>query len=228
MKRHSPISRHTRRLLLDLTMRVEWQSMIDIGCGIGCLLELLSKMKPDVHIAGVDISRKAVEIASKRLPKGSFYVLDIEKEVPPGKYDLAVCSEVLEHLDNDYIALKNIHGICSYLAVSVPGGPLTQEGKRIGHKRHYGKEALLATMRQAGFDIIYIREWGFPFSYPLYTWIRGNISDQFKTGHYGLVKRGISTLLYYLFTLNVFNKGNKIFALAVNTNLISTAKNSQA
>ncbi len=56
--------------------------------------------------------------------------------------DFAVCSEVLEHLDDPVLFLKNSAALMSpgcKLIVTVPGGPMSAFDKHIGHRRHFSK-----------------------------------------------------------------------------------------
>ncbi len=43
------------------------QSVLDIGCGTGALLEALEKQYPDITLAGVDPTRKMLDVAGERL-----------------------------------------------------------------------------------------------------------------------------------------------------------------
>ena len=77
MKVYSPVARHTRRLIKSRLNRIEYGSLIDIGCGSGELLKELS-LSPDVYLSGVDFSPTAIDQISKQI-EGSFAVVDIQK-----------------------------------------------------------------------------------------------------------------------------------------------------
>ena len=99
MKAYSPVARHTRRLILRALDRIPHDSLIDIGCGIGSLLQGLVDLDRPVRYAGVDFSEKAVRIAAGRL-NAQFTRLDVESEWLDETFDIGVCSEVLEHLED--------------------------------------------------------------------------------------------------------------------------------
>ncbi len=76
--------------------------ILDIGCGGGILSEPLAIMGGDV--TGIDTSKKAINIAKSHGKKNKLKIkylnteltdLNIEK-----KFDMILCMEVLEHIDN--------------------------------------------------------------------------------------------------------------------------------
>jgi len=63
----------------------------DVGCGRGWLTQLLSRFG---EVTGFD---RSVTEAKKRYPSINFVECDI-LEIPPDDFDVAVCSEVIEHV----------------------------------------------------------------------------------------------------------------------------------
>src|SRR5215510_13772119 len=63
MKTYGPFSRHVRRLLKDIIRPLKIESVLDIGCGQGSLLQELSVEFSSIKPHGVDISKSAVELA---------------------------------------------------------------------------------------------------------------------------------------------------------------------
>ena len=52
----------------------------------------------------------------------------------------AVCSEVLEHVDEPVVLLRNARSWLApgcRLVVTVPGGPMSAFDRHIGHRRHF-------------------------------------------------------------------------------------------
>lgn len=96
-------------------------SVIDIGCGEGFIVNCLNRP----GITGVDISKKAVQIAKRKNPgcnfcAGSIYDLSFKKD----SFDLVIATEVLEHLENPDRALKEIKRISKdYCIFSAPNEP---------------------------------------------------------------------------------------------------------
>jgi 3' terminal RNA ribose 2'-O-methyltransferase Hen1 len=88
------------------------ESVIDLGCGEGNLLRLLTKEKTFTRIAGVDVSRLALEHARNklkfdRLPEARRQRLSLFQGSVTYRdkrfrgYDAAVLMEVIEHLDEN-------------------------------------------------------------------------------------------------------------------------------
>ena len=212
MKAFSPVARHTRRLIKSRLNRIDFSSLIDIGCGSGELLKELS-LSPEITLSGVDFSSTAITQVSQAL-KGRFEVVDIQTASPSFSADAGVCSEVLEHLDNDGAAIANISRVVKHLVVTVPSGPVTESALAMGHVRHYTRKSLSEKLESNGFKVVDIRAWGTPFHDPLYAWIRSQSPEGATTGEYGLFRRLVSSALYTLFHLNVFDHGHKLVALA--------------
>ena len=145
---------------------------------------------------------------------GSFHRLDIAADSLDEAFDVAVCSEVLEHLEDDCAALRNIRKMARQVIITVPGGPLGDSSVAMGHVRHYTPEELSKKLEDAGFRVRTIRSWGTPFHDPLYAWLRGMAPETATTGHYGWVRRVTTQMLYLVFFLNVIDAGHKLVALA--------------
>ena len=84
---------------------------LDLGCGTGRLSIRLALNGWNVD--GVDVSTKVIEIAEYISKiKGlhvNFITLDGSDYVRKEFYDLIVCSEVLEHVDDDQRIVNNIY-----------------------------------------------------------------------------------------------------------------------
>jgi SAM-dependent methyltransferase len=223
MKRFSPVGRHTRRWILKLIRMVEKpQSIVDIGCGDGTLLSHIGKHYTQTSLFGCDFSSASVRICRERLPRAVFALHDILTESNPfGRVmDVGISSEVIEHVEDDAAAVKNMAMFCRYLILTVPGGKLDESSRQMGHLRHYSRLSLHKVAENAGLDIFYSRSWGFPLAYPLYAWLRNRAGYSAVTGKYGPAKRTACHFLFGLFYINdLFASGNKIFLLARNPRL---------
>lgn len=220
MKRYSPIGRHTRRLIKKSLARCgKIHSLGDFGCGDGSLLSELSKANPSLTLFGCDFSNTSVEQCKKRLPQATLSVHDITDPASPFKkmVEVGITSEVLEHIENDELALRNMGNWCKKLIVTVPGGELDETSKEMGHLRHYTRNSLTNLAARAGLEVLHIKEWGFPFAYPWYARMRNNAGYGAVTGKYGLGKKLLCHALYGLFLMNdIFDSGNKLVMLCRN------------
>lgn len=101
---------------------------VDVGCGEGFLARVLLDRFPGLALTGVDASAQAIEHARQRCPEGTFRAATIEAlSAAKDRYDLVVCSEVLEHLPRPEPALEVLRARCAGLALlTVPWEPYFQ------------------------------------------------------------------------------------------------------
>lgn len=145
------------------------KTILDIGCGSGTLaLYLASKGN---YVMGVDISKKAIDVCkrSTRLlgfeKTTHFSVMDFPQESINKRFEFIICSEVLEHLEDDKAALKEIFSLLKaegYALLSVPSrnslffrlGLTKNFDKKVGHLRRYDLDEFLKICKNAGFMIV--------------------------------------------------------------------------
>jgi len=215
MKRYGPFSRHLRRIIKKMIRPLDFKSVLDVGCGQGSFLKELETEFPNIRAYGIDISRTAIELARKRMPNGKFYVVDITERFLDDSCDLVVCSEVLEHIPDDLLALQNLKKMTGkYLLVSTPQGKMREFEKQVGHVRNYAPGELVKKIESSGFKILSVVEWGFPFYSPLYRNFLDMTGSKGTTGEYGLFRKLIAKLIYLVFLLNSSRHGDEIFVLA--------------
>lgn len=100
--------------------------ILDVGCGRGFYIHALSLYDFPKEIYGIDINEKYLQIAQQeitdkrvKIAKGDIFNLNF----PDNFFDFIICSEILEHLPSDTLALKNLHKVLKKngtLLVSVP------------------------------------------------------------------------------------------------------------
>jgi len=98
-------------------------SLIDLGCGDGVLLYALyfkGLLRNASRVVGVDISKERIERMKKLLPFVDEVVADVQdlREIPDNSFDIAVSTQVIEHVPDDSKVLKETYRILK------PGGYL--------------------------------------------------------------------------------------------------------
>ena len=172
----NPATVYRSRLILKLLGQIDPGAIVlEIGCGQGEFTLLLAEMYPQADVRGIDNSSegvvRATQMAGSRQLPVSFAQRDLLQEVrlnddDRGRATLAVCSEVLEHVDEPGVLLRNA---ADYMAprcrfvVTVPGGPRSAFDRHIGHRRHFTPKRLRVLLEESGFEDITIRRAGFPF-----------------------------------------------------------------
>ena len=160
----------TESYLLDARMRVRRDTILnylekfpsgskilDVGCGLGDVLE---QLPGHFELYGVDYAQSNVEYASKRLEgkaviqQGSIYNLPYENQ----SFDICLCLEVLEHIEDDLKAVKEISRVTRKGGILIAAVPYTfywkSYKKLLGHFRHYTRESFTNLLLQNGFSSI--------------------------------------------------------------------------
>lgn len=218
MVRHSPAPWHRRRIVVETARPIAFRTVLDVGCGPGEMLAALRDAFPDRAYTGMDLSEEVVAINAARFPEIEFRRGDIEDAGLGRRFDLVVCSEVLEHCADPARALANLRELTAgHLILTVPSGPVFPLDRSFGHHRHFEPRALAADVQAAGFEVIWVRRWGFPFHtlYKLAINLRPEASlAGFARGRYGPAQKAVSRVARALFHASVPGAGWQLFALA--------------
>jgi SAM-dependent methyltransferase len=145
--------------------------LVDVGSGQGDFLRAAAQRWPNAQLLGLEYSASGVAESERKVPGARFLQRDLlaAPDVPDGLGHWgthALCSEVLEHVD-DPVAL--LRGAREYLApgcrlvVTVPGGSMSAFDRHIGHRQHFTPESLSQILREAGFDVALAGGAGWPF-----------------------------------------------------------------
>jgi trans-aconitate methyltransferase len=162
--------RRTVLRLLNVQSVDEPVSFLEIGSGIGEFAEVFLKRYPRTEFLGVELSGVAVEISKQRVPSARFVQRNLLLPPPDDerihRANFAACVEVLEHLDDPVLLLRNAAAYMApgcKLLVTVPGGPMSAFDRHIGHRKHYKPSELKDLLQSAGFTIEAVYGAGFPF-----------------------------------------------------------------
>jgi 2-polyprenyl-3-methyl-5-hydroxy-6-metoxy-1,4-benzoquinol methylase len=142
--------------LLNKNLPKKRSKILDIGCGVGTIDFYLAKK--NYLITGIDISKQAIEIAKEnaklfKLRNTKFVVGDVNKLKFKSKFDMILCSEIIEHVEDDS---KLLHDLSKHLSkkgvilltTPLDSAPLYKTGltkrfdERVGHLRRYNLEKL--------------------------------------------------------------------------------------
>ena len=106
------------------------ERVVDLGCGEGMIGRELRRLSFDVEYRGLEIDAEAVAIAHREVPDLRVEQADILATEPDaGWADVALCLEVLEHLDDPAPAVERIASWTRSMAiVSVPWEPFFRAG----------------------------------------------------------------------------------------------------
>jgi len=157
--------------LLDVQGGGAGSRILDIGSGQGDMVAAIRSRLPEAEILGLELARAGVEISQAKVPTARFVQRDLLDQTRPSDNDRgwathAICSEVIEHLDDPALLLRNAKAYmregCS-LIVTVPGGPMSAFDKHIGHRKHWQAREVEMLLREAGYRPEHAAGVGFPF-----------------------------------------------------------------
>ncbi len=214
MQRVGPVHRHMKRILRRVLSRLDYESVLDVGCGAGGNLPLLCEGRRLSRLAGVDLSAEALAQARGRWD-GEFHQLDVSKSPLPGKWDLVFSSLLLEHLKDDEAALRNMRlATGKYLLATTIAGNFKRYRSwetQVGHVRNYQAGELEQKLSDAGFVVDKAIYWGFPFYSPLGRLLQNRTTCE---SDFGPAMRLAAEVMYRLYFLNSQRSGDLLTVLA--------------
>lgn len=106
----SPEAQFKRFDILVSNVDISGKKVLDVGCGLGNLLEYLNAKGIDVDYTGVDISEKMIDCVKRKKPGARFYCIDIFKTdfFEKDSFDVVFSSGIFNiNLGNNREFLKN-------------------------------------------------------------------------------------------------------------------------
>ncbi|HUV12088.1 MAG TPA: methyltransferase domain-containing protein [Acidobacteriota bacterium] len=109
-----------------LVSEVQGTSFLEVGCGEGNLLKLISNWRPDVWCCGIDLSENLFNEEIRSSPRICLSAQSACRlAFPDNSFDLVIASEILEHLEDPELALKEVSRISrKHVILSVPREPI--------------------------------------------------------------------------------------------------------
>lgn len=134
-------------------------NFLEIGCGTGFVLNRLSKTFPQISLLGSEIFLNGLSFAKTRIPDGNFMQMDARKIPFIDEFDAIGAFDVLEHIKEDELVLKQIYSALKpsgILLISVPQHPFlwSKSDEYACHFRRYTNDNLVRLVRKSGFQII--------------------------------------------------------------------------
>jgi ubiquinone/menaquinone biosynthesis C-methylase UbiE len=220
----SSLSRY--RIIVKLLKKHNFQGdLLDIGCGTGTLLMQIQKKMHFQHVEGSDFSQEALKLSKEKADFVFQADLNNIESFNDKTYDSIVCSEVLEHIDNDSLAIQNLRTLLKFngkVLITVPYSEKywSEHDDFSGHVRRYQLDELLNKFENAGFENVEYFIWGGAF-YSLYHNFLMKTHPQKIMNTKSTqkpIKKMIGKMLYYLFFVDdlflFMKRGRRIFLVA--------------
>jgi SAM-dependent methyltransferase len=134
------------------------RSFFDVGCGTGGVLDRLHSSLPDLRLAGADALLSGLAFARRLLPDVAFAQVDIRTLPYDREFDVVGAFDVLEHLDDDEQALREMYRsttIGGGLIVTVPQHQFLWSAldDYSHHRRRYARRQLIGAIERAGYVV---------------------------------------------------------------------------
>ena len=155
-----------QRALEELVDLAEPESLLDVGCGEGVLVQRLAHRLGSRRVVGVDLQEESIQAGWSEHPAPNLeYRTMAAGELPfaAGEFDVVSAIEVLEHVPDPQRMLREMARCAGrHLLVSVPREPLwralnlargaywSQLGNTPGHLNHGSRHAFIALLRRHG------------------------------------------------------------------------------
>lgn len=154
--RHWWFRARNRVLLWALRRQVgAFQTLLEVGCGTGQVLESVSRAYPEATLEGAEYHEEGLAYARQRLPQAAFRQLDATTMQDAQRYDVIGAFDVIEHIEADELVLRNLARALKSggtLMVTVPQHRWlwSKADEHACHVRRYTRAELSAKVRQAG------------------------------------------------------------------------------
>jgi glycosyltransferase involved in cell wall biosynthesis len=164
LRRIDALHRYTA-FLWDLIRPYVGRRVLEVGSGTGAMTRHLASRE---YVVATDLDQQYVELLRRTYagkPNVAVRQLDLarlsEDGLAPRSFDTVVCSNVLEHVEDDGAALRAMRDLC------VPGGrvvliiPAFRQlygaiDEAIGHYRRYTRPEIEAKLAAAGMDVEHV------------------------------------------------------------------------
>jgi ubiquinone/menaquinone biosynthesis C-methylase UbiE len=151
---------HRRALVRRLLPREAGARILDAGCGDGALSAELAAAT-GARVFGTDLAFPRLRRASERAGPGRFSQASVyDLPYPDGSFSLAVCTDLLEHLDQPGRAMQELVRVSSrWVLVSVPWSieiektlcpHCLRDYYLYGHQHSFGKDGIARLAEAAG------------------------------------------------------------------------------
>ena len=165
--------------------------ILEVGCSSGFLVKEIRREFPRAFVIGADYVRGPLEKLARDMPDLPLLHFDlVECPLPSASVDAVVLLNVLEHIEDDGAALRQLHRVLrpgGVAVIEVPAGPGLYGiyDRMLMHHRRYSSRGLRSAAEKTGFEILEASHLG-AFVYPGF-WLVKKWSRRFL--HAGAVEQ---------------------------------------
>ncbi|MEN6517715.1 MAG: class I SAM-dependent methyltransferase [Methanospirillum sp.] len=137
----------------------------EVGCGAGGVLAGLRERMPGAAFTGYEVSPQAHELCLRREAPGlEFRLADLLADDPSVSFDLLLCIDVLEHVEDCFGFLRALKSRAGYTVFHIPlelfalsmlyRGFLLSQWRKTGHVHYFTRDLALALLADCGYEVV--------------------------------------------------------------------------
>lgn len=165
--------------------------ILDVGCADGSFMHIVKKHIPDLdRIDGCDVPSKWSEGYSAQ-GIGTVYIQDLQQgvgEIPVNNYHIITLWEVIEHIENAYLFLRNLQRLLAPDGIVMLSSPNLISLSRFikgrdwvgikeqDHKYLFDLLSLTMLLSRTGFHKIKVKSYFLPSLAPSFDWLNESLS----------------------------------------------------
>ena len=141
------------------------RNICEIGCGAGEILNQLHQQLPDdCQFTGYELSPQGFALCQERIkPRLSFHNENLFTALPKPTFDLMLCMDDFEHVDNHFEFLRFLRQHSKHFIFHIPldmnaqmvarAEPIRRVRQKVGHLHYFSKDTALAALTDTGYQI---------------------------------------------------------------------------
>ncbi len=147
--------------VLPLLRLVEFDTIADVGCGTGGVLELVGRHFPEAELAGFDISPALEPFWRERSGRIRFHRGHLtERE---DRFDVLLLLDVFEHVDDYMGLLRELRSRGRHFVFHIPldiyvlsalVDDMGRKRREVGHLHYFSISTALATLEDCGYRLV--------------------------------------------------------------------------
>ena len=136
----------------------DMENFFEVGCGTGYVLSCLEKAFSKACLHGGEVFVEGLKFASQRLSRAELVQMDGRQIPYEDEYEVMGAFDVLEHIEEDELVLKQMHSAVrpgGGIVLTVPQHPFlwSQTDEYAHHVRRYRAKELKTKVEKAGFEV---------------------------------------------------------------------------
>ena len=156
-------ARQILKIITNNALPVE--SICEIGCGAGEILNSMQKTLNHSSFVGYEISEDAYMMCQKIKNKKIRFVLgDLLGTENKDYYNIALAIDVFEHVEDYFTFLRKLKKKADFKIFHIPldlsvqtiarASPLLRAREKVGHLHYFSKETAIETLKDCGYTIL--------------------------------------------------------------------------